>query len=517
MSRHLGAFAVVLAVVAVLGVPRTLLAEAGLGQWIVVHPSEFSAELKPLIERRQNEGFHAIDLELPDGPANGALVLARLKETLAQRAVKSYVLLAGATPLIPALAGSVARMKGQGTDAPYGMPDGDGAPTVSVGRFPARDEKELRAMIQKTLRFEENGHPASWQNRLVLLIGDPGGGMIASLYVEATLDADLARLDPSWSVRTLFNAASSRFSYPRRMATGAALGFLREGEFFSVYLGHSNAEGMDFIDRDGWQKVEIPQGNGAFFTCGCFALQSDKKGDGYGLAAMRNAAGPSAVIGATGETYSAAGQLAAEGLLARFATAPFSERLGDYWLAAAAGLARGKMDPATYALLDAVDGSGGKETLATMRLEHLEMWMLLGDPAMRMPTVPQDVLLDATGTVAAGNTLAVSGTLPKRLEGAAVRLTLERPLNSQPADLAEVPALTPLNHNVSLRVLAANNHRANSYVQSSIEAQGRANRFAAELKLPRKLPWSNLVLRASAAISNETGLGIRVLTVKQKP
>jgi hypothetical protein len=64
---------------------------------------------------------------------------------------------------------------------------------------------------------------------------------------------------------------------------------------------------------------------------------------------------------------------------------PFPSRLADYWLAIQAGLARGEIDDFTFKLYDQADGTKGRVPLETQRLEHLEMWMLLGDPALRLP------------------------------------------------------------------------------------------------------------------------------------
>ncbi len=517
-----------------LGREPACLAEAGPGQWIAVTSPAFRPALAPLIQRRQQEGFRVVVIETSALltmeqilRGNGEPVRARLKELCQQFDGPSCVLLAGiragansmtaASAIVPPLRGGVARMAGQPTDSGFGLPAADGTPTVAVGRFPARDTDDLRAMVQKTLRFEEDSRPAPWRNRLLLFVGDPGGGKLADFYVEQTFDSDLARLDPSLDVRTLFNVPSSRFYLPPPKDRDVALNYLQEGALFSIYLGHSDASGMGFyspfLTRDNWQKLDIPQGAGPFFTCGCFALESSPRGEGYGLAAIRNASGPVAVIGAAGSSDSAAGQLAAEGLLTRLAKPPFPDRLGDYWLAVAAGLAHGNMDAATYALLDMADGSGGQESLATMRLEHLEMWALLGDPALRMPVVPLDITLDPIGPASAGKPLTVSGLLPKRLGGAAVRLALERPKNSPSYNLESVPSATPQNRAALAGLVATNHQRANDFVLVSTNAETLDHVFKVTLRVPDRVPWRTLVLRASSTLSNETALGICIIPV----
>ena len=228
---------------------------------------------------------------------------------------------------------------------------------------------------------------------------------------------------------------------------------------------------------------------------------------------MRNPAGPVAVIGAAGESYSAPGQLAVEGLLSCLAQPPFHCRLADYWLAIQAGLARGNMDAATFALLDMADGTGGKVPLATQRLEHLEMWMLLGDPALRLPIVPVDISLKIAEPVTAGKTLTVRGVLPTRLKGVTVHLTLERPLNSAPLDLEKVPPNSPGNREARESTFIANHQRANSFVLASAEAKASGTGFVGSLEVPANLPWKRLICRASATLSNETALGVITVPV----
>jgi hypothetical protein len=510
-------------------------ADDAAGQWILVTPPDFRPALAPLIEHRRTEGFKVVVLETTNvlsqeqlHQREGTPLQARLTELVQLCQGRSYLLLAGIwgrpgltnreNTVAPSLRGAIGRMKGEASDTGYGLPGKDGMPTVAVGRFPAQTVDELRGMVQKTLSFEADLRPAPWRNRLLLLLGNPGGGPLAEMFVQHSLDTHLASLHPSWTVRTLFNVASSPCYLPRPLDRQTTLRYLHEGEMFTVYLGHSNAQGLgldgQFMLRTDWASVSIPQGGGPFFTCGCYACQSSGAGDGYGLAAVRNPAGPVAVIGAAAESYSALGQLAVEGLLSCLSQPPFHPRLGDYWLAIQAGLARGGMDADTFALLDMADGTGGKVPLATQRLEHLEMWMLLGDPALRLPMVPVDISLKIAEPVTAGQTLTVSGVLPGRLNGATVRLTLERPLNSAPLALEKLPPNAPGNRQARERTFIANHQRVNSFVLASAEATASGGRFVGSLEMPAHLPWESLICRASATRSNETGLGVITVPVK---
>jgi hypothetical protein len=513
----------------------TCLAQEPAPQWIVVTPPEFREALAPLVHQRRTQGFKVVVIQTTDvlsqqqlRDRDGTPLQAKLNEFFRESKSSSYVLLAGgfgmggltnaSSAVVPPLRGITGRMKGESTDSGYGLPAPDGTPTVAVGRFPARDRGELGAMVRKTLSFEQDAQPAPWRNRLLLLIGNPGGGPLAEMFMQQSLADHLATLHPAWQVRMTFNVASSPYYLPRPRDREAALRYLQEGEMFSVYLGHSSPAGLGldarFITRKDWAEVRIPHGGGPFFTLGCFALQSSAKADGYGLAAMRNPAGPVAVIGATGETYSAPGQLAVEGLLGSWTLPAFPVRVGDYWLAVQAGLARGKMDSTTFALLDMADGTGGKVPLAAQRREHLEMWLLLGDPALRLPVVPVDISLRTDQPIRPGTEVDVSGLLPDGLKDATVRVSLERPLNSVPTNLEEPPPNSPADREARERVFMARHQSANSFVLATTEAKASGNHFTASVTAPDTLPWSNVVIRASATLSNETGIGVVAAPVK---
>ena len=130
------------------------------------------------------------------------------------------------------------------------------------------------------------------------------------------------------------------------------------------------------------------------------------------------------------------GQLAADGLLDCLSRAGGPERLAEYWLAVQAGLMKGKMDALTFWLYDQADGSRGKVPLDVQRKEHLEMWMLLGDPALHLPLIHPTIRLESKDAIAAGKQIEVRGTLPMELARCTVKLTLERPTGSRSDETA---------------------------------------------------------------------------------
>ncbi len=508
------------------------------GQWIVVTAPAFRQAVQPLCDHRKEQGLRVVVVQSTDvltaaeikkGQADK--LRAHLVQLCKDHKGPSYVLLVGAVgagglaeperKVVPAMPGSAGRMKGQPSDNGYGCLDRELLPAVAVGRFPARSEEEARQMVRKTLDFEKDRAPGSWRTRLTVLAGIPAYNPVVDRLVESLALARFDRLDPSWHGRAIYHNASSRFCLPNRQLQAQALKYVQEGQAFTVYFGHSGPEGFyadsaHYLDRGDWARLKIARGGGVFFTFGCNGCQLlGKDGEGYGIAAMRNPHGPVAVAGSHGVCFAAMVQLAADGMFESTFAGKVHERLADSWLALKRGLARGKIDALTYGLLDAVDGDS-KIPQATQRLEHLEMFVLLGDPALRLPAVPRDLKLTVPALVSPGTSVTIKGEAPVRLKEGRVRLTVERAVTSLPNDLQALPE-TPFEGGMKDRIMLANHEKANRFVLVEVEAAIKGGRFEASLKLPSRLPWLKLIVRAHAATDRDEALAVQTVEVQPFP
>jgi hypothetical protein len=512
-------------------------------QWVVVTAPAYRKVIEPLCEQRKKQGFHVVVVQTDDvlraadlRDGDGRKLREHINKLCRDYKGASYVLLVGAIEagrlaepekkVLPALSGTIGRMKGQPTDNGYGCLDDGRIPTVPVGRFPARSEEEARGMVAKTLEYEEAMRPGEWRRRLTILAGIPAYNPLVDRMVESLALARFARLSPLWTGRAIYSNPQSRFTLPDDQLRKKALQYVQDGSAFTLYLGHSNAEGLyggaaPFLDRDDWARLRIGRGKGVFVTFGCYGCQlKGDNGEGYGVAAMRNANGPAAVVGSHGICFAAMVQLAGDGLFASTFAHDLPERLGESWLAIQNGLARGKIDAFTFRLLDGVDGDKSIPQ-ATQRQEHLEMFVLLGDPALRLPRMapltltlsPREGRGQGEGedsSISAGDKLTVSGKVPQRLAGARVRLTVERTVNSVPSDLEVV------SNSERDRVILANHERANRFILVTREVAVQDGRFQTTLDVPAKLPWPRLILRAYAAGEKDEGMAVRLLDVKTR-
>jgi hypothetical protein len=150
------------------------------------------------------------------------------------------------------------------------------------------------------------------------------------------------------------------------------------------------------------------------------------------------------------------------------------------------------------------------------------MFLLLGDPALRLPAMASDVELKVTGDAKAGAVLTVLGTAPARLAGAKVHVTLDRPVSSTPPDLETIPpAFAPLLGKEGVKnwdrdkAMLANHERSNRFALATRETEVRDGRFEVKLELPKQLPYVRLILRVYAATDREEGMTAQVIEVKK--
>lgn len=483
------------------------------GYWIAITPGGLEKAIEPLCEHRRREGFDVIvarteDIYSSKDTLNAVEIQRYLQEKY--KALRGqgpvYVLLVGAVRpaakgdrnTLPTLTGGHGRMKGRPCDFGFSNAADTAAPTAALGRLPGRTPEEIEYMVEKILRYETSDRPGAWKNRLSLMAGNPGGQTLmqknlAGMFVQMMGQQRLSRIHPFWCVDAIIHVPGSEFYVSDEQLPARAVALMEKGQVFSFYLGHSGPEclasdGIEFLNQNEWSAMRISNLQGVLFTCGCYAqyISESEDGNGYAFSAMRNPHGPAAVIGAAGESYGAIGQLAFDGMLECLGRPAPPDRLGEYWRSVQSGIAAGDIEPAVFTLYDFADGSRGQTTLEFQRIEHLEMWALLGDPAMRIPVPAAEVKLRKIQPVYPGQKLHVEGTVSKRFEGGHVCLTLEKTLR-KPA------AADDFGGGVWM---GASGYCNEGYILDKAETEVINGEFAGRLKVPLLPSPAEVIVRA---------------------
>lgn len=477
--------------------------QAETGQWIAVVAPDLREALKPLEQQRQSEGWAVTVLPaMPDIQTTRKLIA-----DLAEKPGPFCVLLAGdfspeaAGAGVPTGKGTELRMTGIPSDAPWNRIDGRPARIVETGRLPARNAAEASAMVAKILAWPAQSTAAGPFPQAGLIAGHHGApalfsGMADSL-TNSLAQRLVSRLPAAWEMQAAVHIDGSPWQVSGEDAGKAAEAMMTSPFTFLAYMGHSSpmspvSKGQGMLGVDDWHALKgtAPRA-GLFFSCGCFTTELDPKTESFGFAAMRSPGGPAAVIGSHGITYATFGYLAMCGMVDALNSDPPPTRLGELWQGTREGITKAEISSAEFAMLDMSDGTGGRVPLAAQRLEHLESWMLLGDPAMPVLPPAPAVQLRVDGKVTPGATITVSGVISPPASSATIRLGLERHPGTIRRDLPEVP------ESGDNRAPAARERRKLSenvvLVETTIPVSGRE--FETKMPLPASLPAGPWTLR----------------------
>jgi len=321
---------------------------------------------------------------------------------------------------------------------------------------------------------------------------------MADELINGVTQRFVARLPAPWRVSGFVHINDSPWQGIYEELPAAVQAMMASPASLLAYMGHSdlggaNSKSFRFLSGDDWRRLpgDAPHA-GLFFSCGCHSCDLTGGTESFGFAAMRAPGGPAAVIGSQGVSYAAMGTLAMSGLITALSTEPPPVRLGTLWQGVQSGLAEGEIDPAEFAMMDMADGSNGRVPLAAQRLEHLEAWMLLGDPAMPLLPVAPPIRLKFENAVTPGGNLIVTGQLPEGFAGATVRLTFERHPGTRRNDL---PKIAPTG---DTRLASARERRqlSEQVVLATTDALATGTTFRATLPLPAVLPTGPWTLRA---------------------
>jgi hypothetical protein len=173
--------------------PFTLHDATNQADYLMIAPADFHAALAPLAAYRTAQGLRTqiVDLqaiydEFGGGEVDPFALRAFLRHTLTawQTPAPAYVLLVGdgvndprgfvdAPPAnsVPALLRAVDPRLGEtASDNQYvTLTDGDNLPQFALGRFPAQSATDVAALVEKTLRYEQQAAPGEWRRRMTVV------------------------------------------------------------------------------------------------------------------------------------------------------------------------------------------------------------------------------------------------------------------------------------------------------------------------------------------------------------
>ncbi len=415
---------------------------------IVVCPKEFVPALDPLLAHRHAQGHRFAYVPSTWSPVE-------IRDAI-RKAAKSgglkYVLLVGdadpaaeTDPAVRARSLPTHRAPAKvnvrwgsepelATDNWYADLDDDGIPELAVGRLPVDTPQQLSRVVAKILAYEQQLDHGQWRQRINLVAGVGGfGGLVDGVIEMSTRKFLTDGIPAAYTTHMTYGSWRSPFCPDPRLFHNVTLERHNEGCLFWVYIGHGQVTELDqvsvpggrfhILNKDDCGKLRSGIGSPIAITLACYTGAFDFQEDCIAEEMLKSPGGPVAVYSGSRVTMPYAMAVMGTEMLGQY----FREQpptLGDVVLNAKRRMVApadeaNPLQNANRLLLEGIASvmSPNRDQLKDERLEHVQLFNLLGDPMLRL-SYPQEVELEAPREAAPGDVIAVKGS--SQLDGEAV-------------------------------------------------------------------------------------------------
>ncbi len=413
---------------------------------VVIRPAAWAGALKEWKAYRERQGHSIAEV---DANTDGQSLRAEIAKIAAQQTEPlRFVLLAGdvtarSESTVPTFYHDSTALKQFGgdpklaSDNPYGDLDGDFCPELAVGRIPADSAEQLKAVLARTMAYEQLRDFSSKRRDVHVVAGVGGFGAVADSVIEMTTRRFLADRIPGWSELSMTQASvKSHYCPDPWRFSETCVERMNQGGMFWVYIGHGHVKTLDYVQAgEEWLPILNHDHVGSVNVGGhppiavflaCYTGAFDAIEDSLAEELVLSNTGPIAALAASRVSGPYGLAMLSDGLL----SSCFEERtetLGEVVLSAKQNLliqeapAGGANQTSQVQMIGAIASalSPAGYDLAAERREHVWEMNLLGDPLLRI-SHPHTIELKVAERVAPGHNLTIVGTSPS-----GGRLTLE--------------------------------------------------------------------------------------------
>ena len=380
-----------------------------------------------------------------------------------------------------------------GTDNWYVTADDNAMPSVAIGRLSAQSPQQLAQIVAKILAYERSTDCGPWRRQVNIVAGIGGFGMLVDTLIESTARHFISSDIPeAYQTSITYGNWRSPFCPDPRRFQDTAIERLNEGALFWVYIGHGCHLWLDHVrvpngeypilGVDDIGKIRCRHTAPIALFLACYTGAFDAAEDCLAERMIREPGGPVAVVAASrvAMPYAMAvmsTELMYECFHHRMAT------LGEALLHAKQQMVRQQpSDRPGRVMLDSLASAANPgASLAAERLEHVQMFNLLGDPLLRL-RYPKGVEMIITPG-SPGQTMKVAGVTPVAGR-CTVELVVPRgALTFSPPSRREYPQ----NADDPAQFQDVYAH-ANDARLATVEMPVSAGRFEAQLSVPLTAP-----------------------------
>ncbi len=284
------------------------------------------------------------------------------------------------------------------SDNPYADLDGDGIPDLALGRIPALTDQEAGVIIDKIIAHESEYEPGPWNKRINLFASEGGFGAVIDQVIEDIALQIIDPLDNAYDITMTYGSQSSEFVYPPEKLSDKVYERMNEGSFFMAYVGHGYQAGFMPMTWNGvtypiFDTADLQNLNAehrlpflAFIACSNATF--DAAEDSIAERILGQPGAPGSVFGSTEISHPYANTvLVREVARNLLETDSPPVTAGELYLRAKQTTIS-NLDAMRQLIDSLAVGLLGGDDPDVLLEEALQMYVLLGDPAMRLVYPP---------------------------------------------------------------------------------------------------------------------------------
>ncbi len=493
--------------------------------YVVVYQDDLEDAAKELAAFRESTGFKAQVVKVSDlvpGNVTAYYLLKALHDLLGgaraqlgDTAPLFLVLLGNAPakgddatariPSVPCTNDFTAHLGDCQTDNTYADLDGDGIPDVAVGRIPAGTLAEARAYLDKEKAYEAGYQTGVFNRRVSVYTGQANFSAQIDSMLEMAVMEGLKRVSHAFDIVGAYDNPTSDYYY--MPFDDKVIDLFNEGSLMVVYVGHGGNDYTEGLTTDQIDRIHCTKRLPFVFLFACYAGNYVGTTDSVAVTLVGKADGAITAFGATDISHPYGNAVMAY----EVQRAVLDQRpptLGEAVVLAKRGVIENSDD---FRVM--MDGFASSQpdldaaAQARIRVQHLDMYNLLGDPAVPMHYPHGWAAFGAglpTTGVPVGN-LHVQGLLPGLTTGKAW-VTLETERDTFLGVMDPVDQSDPDQATVQANWAKANDKVA---VQANVDVVGGA--FQADLDCPASLPGGAYYVKVYADDGTTDAYGFAAL------
>lgn len=400
------------------------------------------------------------------------------------------------------------------TDNFYADMDDDTFPDLAIGRIPARTDEEADLIRKKIESYENSYNVGTWNRRLNMFASTGDFGNTYDTMIEKSALMILDSLSYDYDVTFTYGNKSSEFVYIPEQISDKVYEEINEGSLVTAYVGHGSKFGLDDLS---WGKKNYPmldvkeltnfniKNKMPIFVIIACSTGSFDDYDAISEQMLRLENAPPAIIASTEISHPWANAVLVREL-AVVATEHLEPTAGMMMVHAKKQM--GVADYENDKLRTFIDLAGmaieGEEGMAGLIRTHNHMYILFGDPAMKIRYVEEKVtIVPEPENVYRGNAISATIDIEGFTTGKAL-FSLESSRTNIVGEIQEVPADSDPTRDT---IIQQNYDAANEKIVISEEVTVADGKAKASLLVPSDLPAGYYYLKVYADNGEKDAFG----------